>query len=445
MPHQIVTEQNNEFVGPPVSRAGSELVTPPVSPTGPTGLQRFAKRLGKAGISLATGIPAIELDRRIAENRAVEAGVIKTQQDTETQRIAAEREAELQRLSQIAFPPGGVATAESNAALNQIFALDPLRADRLFESIGARSQASREEAARDASAIQALPFEQRRPAILERAARIEAQGRDASDTLSLLDMDPETQTNQLRIIQAAALTQPQRVTGERAERQIGLQERGVEVQERGLEIREDELEAARSLAEATRVTKTSEQNLKTEEGLRKEVNTLLKDFFQVADANARVNAAGTNPSAAGDLALIFNYMKILDPGSTVREGEFANAQNSASVPLRIRGMYNSIVNGERLSGPQRQDFLDRAESLFKAATEEATKTANSFERIATNANVNVENVLATFRERSQQTDQPAIQTQSTVSPEAIAFLRANDTPENRAQFVQKFGALPRGF
>ncbi len=388
MPHE------QTFVGPPVSRAGFN------DPQGPTGLQRFAKRLGKAGISLATGIPAIELDRRIAENKAIEAGVIRTQQDTETQRIAAERDTELQRLSQIAFPPGGVATVESNAALNQIFALDPQRADRLFEGIGARSQSAREEAARDAAAIQALPQEQRRPALLERAARIEAQGRDASDTLSLLDMDPETQTNQLRIIQAAAQTPQQRIEGQRAEATATRDERRVAAQERGLELRQDELTAARSLAEATRVTKTTEQNLKTEEGLRKEVNTLLKDFFLVADASARVQAAGVEPTAAGDLALIFNYMKMLDPGSTVREGEFANAQNSASVPQRVRGLYNSITVGQRLSAAQREDFLDRSESLFDAAKSEATKTANAFERIATNANVNVENVLATFQERA---------------------------------------------
>lgn len=203
MPHQPLPPSEQQ--GPPVSRAGS----------GPTGLQRFAKRLGKAGISLATGIPAIELDRRVAQNKAIEAGVIKTQQETETQRIAAEREANLQRLSQLAFPPGGVETAESKAALNEIFALDPQRGDRLFEGIGAISQAQREEAARDAAAIQAIAPEKRRPAILERAARIEAEGRDARDTLSLLDMDAETQTNQLRIIQAAALTQAQRTAATR--------------------------------------------------------------------------------------------------------------------------------------------------------------------------------------------------------------------------------------
>ena len=129
---------------------------------------------------------------------------------------------------------------------------------------------------------------------------------------------------------------------------------------------------------------------------------MLKDYFLVSDATARVRAAGSDASGAGDLAMIFNFMKILDPGSTVREGEFANAQNTGGVDDKIIGLYNGIVNGKRLSQPQRDDFLAQAESLFEAQTTEAQKTATAFERIATNAGVNVNNVLAVFQERSGQ-------------------------------------------
>ena len=38
------------------------------------------------------------------------------------------------------------------------------------------------------------------------------------------------------------------------------------------------------------------------------------------------------PDAAGDMALIFSYMKMLDPNSTVREGEYATAQDAGSIP-----------------------------------------------------------------------------------------------------------------
>lgn len=121
------------------------------------------------------------------------------------------------------------------------------------------------------------------------------------------------------------------------------------------------------------VDKPVDENLddttKAEQTLRKEFLEQSKKFKEQSEAMARVEASAKDPSAAGDLALIFNYMKILDPGSTVREGEFANAQNSAGVPQRIVAKYNSVRSGERLGQVQRADFLDRAQRLYKEQLE----------------------------------------------------------------------------
>lgn len=90
-----------------------------------------------------------------------------------------------------------------------------------------------------------------------------------------------------------------------------------------------------------------------------------KPYILLRDAYQRVKAA--KPDAAGDLSLIFAYMKILDPNSVVREQEFANAQNAAGVPDRIRNMYNKAMEGVRLAPEQRQQFLSQAEALFENA------------------------------------------------------------------------------
>ena len=58
-------------------------------------------------------------------------------------------------------------------------------------------------------------------------------------------------------------------------------------------------------------------------------------------------------------------MKMLDPNSTVREGEFANAQNAASIPDRIRNQYNKAAEGTRLTAEQRNDFVASAERVYK--------------------------------------------------------------------------------
>lgn len=101
--------------------------------------------------------------------------------------------------------------------------------------------------------------------------------------------------------------------------------------------------------------------------LRKEIFAVSSDFRKVEDAFGRIEAATQDPSPAGDLALIFNFMKILDPASVVRESEFATAQNAAGVPERVRNAYNRVFSGERLNPNQRKDFVNQANNLFKSA------------------------------------------------------------------------------
>jgi hypothetical protein len=101
--------------------------------------------------------------------------------------------------------------------------------------------------------------------------------------------------------------------------------------------------------------------------LRGEIAQSSKKFDIVEDAFGRIGASASDPSAAGDLSLIFAFMKILDPGSTVREGEFATAAQAGGVDDRIRGQYNKLLSGERLTQNQRDDFVNRSKKLFNVA------------------------------------------------------------------------------
>ena len=122
-------------------------------------------------------------------------------------------------------------------------------------------------------------------------------------------------------------------------------------------------------------------------------NKALGEFVKVRDAMGRIEASATDPSAAGDLALIFNYMKVLDPGSTVREGEFANAENSGAAWLKGARLYNKVLNGKRLTGGQRADFVDRSRKLFKKAEDQAAKTNKEFGSLATRNGIQPERIL----------------------------------------------------
>ena len=59
-------------------------------------------------------------------------------------------------------------------------------------------------------------------------------------------------------------------------------------------------------------------------------------------------------------------MKMLDPNSVVREGEFATAETAGGVPEFIWKTYNNLNKGEgrRLSGPTKTQFLDIAAKMY---------------------------------------------------------------------------------
>lgn len=117
---------------------------------------------------------------------------------------------------------------------------------------------------------------------------------------------------------------------------------------------------------------------KTAMALGKQFEDESKTFKTQVDAYNRITASAVDPSAAGDLALIFSYMKILDPGSVVREQEFANAQNAAGVPERIRAQYNKVLNGERLSDTTRDDFVKRAAGIYTSALDQQIDLENTY-------------------------------------------------------------------
>lgn len=84
-----------------------------------------------------------------------------------------------------------------------------------------------------------------------------------------------------------------------------------------------------------------------------------------------VSFGASGGQGVADVALIFSFMKMLDPGSVVRESEFANAQNTAGVPERIRVVWNKLLRGDKLSQQQRDKFMSLAKDFMQSAQEEA--------------------------------------------------------------------------
>jgi hypothetical protein len=158
---------------------------------------------------------------------------------------------------------------------------------------------------------------------------------------------------------------------------LGLEESLLKVRE-PYKISDDkraaDLAAQRDAAAEARYRARLEADQKKRKGsaatLRKEYNQQIKPYVDQIDQYNKARATAAIPdeqrTPADDISLVFLYMKSLDPGSTVREGEYATAKNAAGVPERVRNAYNATVKGTFLSPEQRRSFAGTIERNFNA-------------------------------------------------------------------------------
>jgi hypothetical protein len=134
----------------------------------------------------------------------------------------------------------------------------------------------------------------------------------------------------------------------------------------------------------------------TPKELRDEYTKANKEYEQALYGYGKVVSAAKDPSPAGDIALIFGFMKTLDPGSTVREGEFATAQQAGGVPERIVALYNQVIDGTRLTESQRADFISQAGGQFKVYQDRKGVADQFSTGLSERSGVNPQDVLVPY-------------------------------------------------
>lgn len=178
--------------------------------------------------------------------------------------------------------------------------------------------------------------------------------------------------------------------------------------------------------------KSLKERVDVEHNIRKEYTALAKPFIEVRDAYNRVETAARTPSAASDMSLIFGFMKILDPGSVVREGEFATAQNAAGVPDRITNLYNRLISGERLNPAQRQDFVNQARQLYTTQAEQHQKLGEEYASIARSAKLDPSRVGINLNKAAKSAAEPAAASAAPAQPPRYEIGYSKETEQFQA-------------
>jgi hypothetical protein len=169
-----------------------------------------------------------------------------------------------------------------------------------------------------------------------------------------------------------------------------------------------------------------------EKDLRTEFSAQVKPYTELAQAFRKVEAAALNPSAAGDISLVYGYMKILDPNSTVMQGEQATAQNAGSVPDSVRAMYNKALTGESLAPTIRQDFYAQARNIIESQRELSSDLINRYTGVAREYKLNPNQIVYDPFQR--------IKTPAQVAADAA---KSGNKPKANSTYTNQYGLTPR--
>lgn len=251
--------------------------------------------------------------------------------------------------------------------------------------------------------------------IIERAQMVQEQGGDPIDTLQELDVyrqDPQGYAQQvarsyalldpqgfIAFRQAMAPAEGEKFTGSYGNLALAMFGTNDSSRMTTQMLQQLDEEARRRQLErppSTTVNINPEQKqFSNEQDLRKEVKAdpTIKNFKDVQFAYDQVATALKKPSAANDLTAATKFMKILDPGSVVRESELGLAMEATGKLDLAMNYFNRLQTGEKLTPSQRQDFLQAATALYEAASSRAKPVIQQYFQIARDSGLNADRVI----------------------------------------------------
>lgn len=120
---------------------------------------------------------------------------------------------------------------------------------------------------------------------------------------------------------------------------------------------------------------------------------IYKAHQEVESAYSQIKQSLKQASPAGDLAGATKLMKILDPGSVVRESELGMAMQASGLMDRVQNYATNVLSGNKLTPTQRADFQKLADALYGESAKQYTAKRSEYEGIAGRNQLNVDDVL----------------------------------------------------
>lgn len=151
-----------------------------------------------------------------------------------------------------------------------------------------------------------------------------------------------------------------------------------------LPFQQYEIGKARAGASQNNVSvNTGQKGLDNEFKLRGEFKgePIYKAQQEMQAAYSQIQQALKQGTPAGDLAGATKIMKLLDPGSVVRESELGMAMAATGLMDRLSNYGNMVLTGQKLTPTQRKEFQTLADGLYGESVKQFNAKRAEYQRL----------------------------------------------------------------
>jgi hypothetical protein len=120
---------------------------------------------------------------------------------------------------------------------------------------------------------------------------------------------------------------------------------------------------------------------------------IYKEFSGMQTAYSQVTSAIKEGTPIGDTAAATKIMKLLDPGSVVRETELGMAMAATGRMDRLKNYMDLYISGKKLTDSQRTEFQSLADQLYNAAATAYNSKRGEYENIGKGFKLNTDLAL----------------------------------------------------
>ena len=118
-----------------------------------------------------------------------------------------------------------------------------------------------------------------------------------------------------------------------------------------------------------------------------------KAHQEMQSAYSQIQQSLKQATPAGDLAGATKIMKLLDPGSVVRESELGMAMAATGLLDRVQNYASNIISGNKLTPKQRQEFQQLADALYGESVKAYNSKRGEYQKLGSEYGLNADRAV----------------------------------------------------